>query len=180
MDNGPTWKIFFQIRREDVMEVMSILEGNLQNEPTSISAFEDTSNGTWYADALFVNEPNATDFELLLDNLEHGPITVEPLPDEDWVAKSLEGLKPVSAGRFYIYGIHNEIEASADRIPILVGAGQAFGTGHHPTTLGCLQALDEVPDVMTIHEALGSWLRYRNIGRGSGEDLAGPDPSVGH
>ena len=29
---------------------------------------------------------------------------IAPLPDTDWVAKSLEGLKPVRAGRFLVHG----------------------------------------------------------------------------
>ena len=31
----------------------------------------------------------------------------ETLPDIDWVARSLEGLKPVRAGRFFVHGAHD-------------------------------------------------------------------------
>jgi SAM-dependent methyltransferase len=35
-------------------------------------------------------------------------LTIEPLPDTDWVARSLEGLAPVFAGRFIVHGSHHE------------------------------------------------------------------------
>ena len=33
-----------------------------------------------------------------------GSVEREALPDIDWVARSLEGLKPVRAGRFFVHG----------------------------------------------------------------------------
>jgi ribosomal protein L11 methyltransferase len=60
----------------------------------------------------------------------------------DWVAESLAGLQPVSAGRFLIHGSHDRARASQQAIPIEIEAALAFGTGHHGTTRGCLLALD--------------------------------------
>src|SRR5690606_34190914 len=58
------------------------------------------------------------------------------------VAKSLEGLAPVTAGGFYVSGSHDEATPPAGLIPIRIDAAQAFGTGHHETTTGCLEAID--------------------------------------
>ncbi|GLQ19352.1 50S ribosomal protein L11 methyltransferase [Algimonas porphyrae] len=63
------------------------------------------------------------------------------LPDEDWVGLSQSGLPPIDAGRFIVHGSHDTPELK-DRIPIRIDAGQAFGTGHHGTTKGCLMMLD--------------------------------------
>jgi ribosomal protein L11 methyltransferase len=68
----------------------------------------------------------------------------EILPDIDWVAKSLEGLKPVRAGRFLVHGRHDRAAARANDIAIEIEAGQAFGTGHHGTTSGCLVMLERL------------------------------------
>lgn len=68
-------------------------------------------------------------------------IARETLPDIDWVAKSLEGLKPVRAGGFVVHGAHDREELQAGEIAIEIEAGLAFGTGHHGTTAGCLEAL---------------------------------------
>ncbi len=66
----------------------------------------------------------------------------EDLPDIDWVSKSLEGLKPVRAARFLVYGAHDKDQLRSTDIGIEIEAGQAFGTGHHGTTSGCLLMLD--------------------------------------
>lgn len=68
----------------------------------------------------------------------------EVLPDVDWVARSLEGLKPVRAGRFLVHGAHDRQMRHAGDIAIEIEAGLAFGTGHHGTTAGCLAMLERV------------------------------------
>jgi len=72
------------------------------------------------------------------------PISCETLPDVDWVAKSLEGLRPVRAGRFLVHGAHDKGGRRAGDIGIEIEAGLAFGTGHHGTTSGCLEMIDRV------------------------------------
>jgi ribosomal protein L11 methyltransferase len=73
-----------------------------------------------------------------------GESRIDGLPDTDWVRKSLEGLQPVRAGRFFIFGAHDRRLRHDGGIAIEIGAGTAFGTGHHGTTAGCLLALDAI------------------------------------
>lgn len=68
----------------------------------------------------------------------------ETLPDIDWVRASLEGLKPVRAGRFLVHGSHDRDRARIGDIAIEIEAGLAFGTGHHGTTAGCLEMIERV------------------------------------
>jgi ribosomal protein L11 methyltransferase len=60
----------------------------------------------------------------------------------DWVAMSLEGLPAVRAGRFVVAGAHALSRESGGRTKIWIEASEAFGTGHHGTTWGCLMALE--------------------------------------
>jgi ribosomal protein L11 methyltransferase len=85
----------------------------------------------------------------------------EVLPDIDWIAKSLEGLKPVRAGRFLVHGSHDRDKVRANDIGILIEAGQAFGTGHHGTTAGCLNMIGDVLKSRRVSNAL-------DLGTGSG------------
>jgi ribosomal protein L11 methyltransferase len=66
------------------------------------------------------------------------------LPDADWVKRSLEGLAPVAAGRFFLHGSHDRARRRDGGISLEIDAGTAFGTGHHGTTEGCLLALDRI------------------------------------
>jgi ribosomal protein L11 methyltransferase len=68
----------------------------------------------------------------------------EIVPDADWVALSLQGLKPVRAGRFFVHGAHDRGKRRAGDLAIEIEAGLAFGTGHHGTTSGCLDMIWQV------------------------------------
>jgi ribosomal protein L11 methyltransferase len=68
-----------------------------------------------------------------------------PMEQKDWVRASLDGLKPVRAGRVLVHGSHDRHERRINDISIEIEAGLAFGTGHHGTTKGCLLAfMDEL------------------------------------
>jgi ribosomal protein L11 methyltransferase len=68
----------------------------------------------------------------------------ERIAERDWVAASLEGLKPVRARRFLIHGAHHRSAAQPSDIAIEIEAALAFGTGHHGSTQGCLFMLERV------------------------------------
>jgi ribosomal protein L11 methyltransferase len=69
-------------------------------------------------------------------------IRVERLDEQDWVTLSQEKRGAVHAGRFVIHGSHER--KFKNRYAIEIDAGQAFGTAHHASTLGCLLMLDHV------------------------------------
>ncbi|KOF15734.1 ribosomal protein L11 methyltransferase [Ensifer adhaerens] len=99
--------------------------------------------------------------DALADGFSHLPIAREVLPDIDWIAKSLEGLAPVRAGRFVVHGSHDRDKIRTGEIAIEIEAGQAFGTGHHGTTAGCLEVLATVARTRTVRNVL-------DLGTGSG------------
>ncbi len=73
-----------------------------------------------------------------------GRIEREELPDKDWMADVLKALKPVRAGRFLVHGAHDRDKIAANDLSIEIEAGQAFGTGHHGTTAGCLTMIGQI------------------------------------
>ncbi|MEH6753491.1 MAG: 50S ribosomal protein L11 methyltransferase [Alphaproteobacteria bacterium] len=66
------------------------------------------------------------------------------LPDIDWVAENQARFEPVRAGRFHIHDSYHLDVPQAGTVPVLVDAATAFGTGHHGTTRGCLEALERL------------------------------------
>lgn len=81
-------------------------------------------------------------------------LTREDLPDIDWVTKSLEGLKPVRAGRFLVHGSHDRAAVRPGDLAIEIEAARAFGTGHHGTTAGCLEMIETVTAMRKPHRTL--------------------------
>ena len=61
------------------------------------------------------------------------------LPAKDWVAENARSFPPLVVGPFAI--VHGDDPAKTSRHLIRMRAGTGFGTGEHPSTAGCLQAL---------------------------------------
>jgi ribosomal protein L11 methyltransferase len=109
------------------------------------SAHEDEETGQWIFEATCDSAPDLDSFAEIARATLGGDVqfSVEPIdPNVNWVAKSLEGLAPVVAGGFYIYGSHETEPVPHGLTGIRIDAAQAFGTGHHATTTGCLEAID--------------------------------------
>jgi ribosomal protein L11 methyltransferase len=111
------------------------------------SAHEDPETGEWVFEATCDSPPDIEAFSILAREVLDGEVnfSLEMIdPEIDWVTRSLEGLPPVEAGGFYVYGSHADGQIPSGLIPIHIEAAQAFGTGHHETTTGCLEAIDRV------------------------------------
>ena len=71
-------------------------------------------------------------------------VSVEALAHRDWLAENRAAFPPRHIGRFWVYGSHVTRRRPAASWPLLVEAAQAFGSGTHPTTEGCLRAAETI------------------------------------
>lgn len=103
----------------------------------------------WRLDVYFDHEPDAGELAavaaLVPSAAGRAPV-VERLDDADWVTLSQAGLEPLAVGRFVVHTSAFPAEAPPGGRAFLIEASQAFGTGHHETTSGCLAALDRWAD----------------------------------
>ena len=122
---------------------------------------EDEDRDVWRIDAF----PTTTDeVDALRRRLADFPglvTTIEALADADWLAMSLSGLPPVRAGRFFVYGAHDQGRIPANAVALRIEAGAAFGTGHHGTTVGCLLAWNDLIKARRFDKVL-------DVGAGTG------------
>ncbi|MBV9260680.1 MAG: 50S ribosomal protein L11 methyltransferase [Pseudolabrys sp.] len=123
--------------------VASIVAETLED---AVTAAVESVDGAWAAELHFAAPPDKTAIrELIASAAGHGHnLSFETVTERDWVAASLEGLRPVRAGRFLLHGAHDRAHVKPNDINIEIEAALAFGTGHHGTTRGCLLALDLV------------------------------------
>ena len=163
MSAEPLWQVVVTVDKEDVEAADDALS---EAGALSISSFEQDSGPIWRVEALFADEPSR---DALTSHLTGGlgrekasamGLTIEPMPDRDWVTESLAGFPPIPVAGFWIHGSHNE-PPDKTRIPILIDAGPAFGSGEHATTEGCLLAIDALAGKRTVARAL-------DMGCGSG------------
>jgi ribosomal protein L11 methyltransferase len=85
----------------------------------------------------------------------------ESLPARDWLAENRLSFPPLRVGRFFVYGSHHDGKVPAGAIGIVIDAATAFGTGEHPSTRGCLLAIERLARRRRSHRPL-------DIGTGSG------------
>lgn len=154
--HNPTHVLRIETDEASARRMTDLLGEVFDPAETAVAAFEmepaDEKEGTavaqpWLLEAYFSRLPDETAIRDLLrliigekaDTAVFGEIVAK-----DWVKASLEGLKPVRAGRFLVHGGHDRDVVKANDIALEIEAALAFGTGHHGTTLGCLIALDDV------------------------------------
>lgn len=66
------------------------------------------------------------------------------VPEVDWQQKWKEGFTPQPVGeRLWLTPVWDQTPAPADRIPVRINPGQAFGTGDHATTRMALRFLED-------------------------------------
>ncbi|MEH6790721.1 50S ribosomal protein L11 methyltransferase [Parasphingorhabdus sp.] len=165
-----TWKVSIPCTRAEarILSEDNLFVSSSDSTPTIVASETDPKHpDAWMIDVYCQMPPDA---ELLGNLLLLSPSAsatgvqplVERLADEDWVTLSQQGLEPLRAGRFHVHTASDRPSGNPKLVNICIDAGQAFGTGHHETTMGCLLSLDQLR--RTGH-------RFRNIadiGTGTG------------
>lgn len=162
-----SWKLALPCNRAQAEELTGDHPGlaAIEPMPVLVASEEDEHADRWRIDAYFEGKPPGVAVQLLGRLLGISPSRMpvaERLPEEDWLTMSQQGLEPVRAGRFYVHTGCDVPDDEPGVVSFHIDAGQAFGTGHHATTAGCLSVLDAL-------ESRGR--RFRNvadIGTGTG------------
>jgi len=123
------------------------LEDLIEPPPDALSRFEVPDRGGWFIEAYFTEPPDPVELRASLADITGLDVPVfvsDEVPQLNWVAISQAALPPVHAGRFVVHGSHDRTRIPRGPNAILIDAGEAFGTAHHATTLGCLAAIDRL------------------------------------
>src|SRR5678815_4258163 len=156
MPNPPLWKATVALRKHEAPDVASLFELT-PPAPQAVLIDEQPFRDEATVEALYAEMPDGD----LLTTLCGHQVVVELLPDQDWIKLSQEGLPPVRAGRFFVYGAHDKGKVPKGVIPIRIEAGLAFGTGHHETTALCLEVLSDIARERSFRNVL-------DLGTGTG------------
>lgn len=130
----------------DALDVAAEGFGEGDDSPTLTAVLmEEPRPERWYLEAFCPQKPDA-DLIARLRKLtrSRAEAVIEKLPDQDWVSLSQQGAGPIRIGRFFIHSQHHEQASPAGSYPIQIEAAQAFGTGSHATTQGCLALLERL------------------------------------
>ena len=115
---------------------------------TRIDPGDDRPAEIWRIETLCESEPDISAVTLAMAaaagrlGLDMPDIHLEQVPPVDWLAQNRTQFKPVRAGRVFVKATFDDTPPPPGSLALRVDAGPAFGSGRHPTTHGCLMALD--------------------------------------
>lgn len=118
----------------------------------------------WQLEAWMADEPGEDERAAITALFADGApdMQVEKLPEEDWVTLSQQGVEPILEGPFHVHTPEYPPRDQPGLRNLLIPTSQAFGTGQHATTAGCLAMLARV-------KASGAVVRnLADIGTGTG------------
>lgn len=136
-------RYFVRTDRRGADRLFRLLEAAFEDEgaPLAISEIDEAADIHEVSAYLGDEERDRTEeFRAALGRADLA-VAREDLPDIDWMSRVLADLKPVRVGRFLVHGAHDRARVAANDLGIEIEAGQAFGTGHHETTSGCLEMI---------------------------------------
>ena len=126
-----------------------------------------SDKGKWKIEAIFNQKPDCHLLQVTLAvaalsaGIEEPQLNLIPKKKKNWLKESLSSFKPISIGRYYVYGSHIKNLSPNDKISLKIDASTAFGSGEHATTQGCLYLFDKLLENFTPKSIL-------DMGCGSG------------
>src|SRR5690606_13820464 len=139
-----SWKLVAQAAKARVQAALAAHEAIEDWDPeivlTGSEIAEDRPND-WLLEAYLPRRPTAVDRRAVAALFASGApdLAEEELPETDWVAETQKLVAPIRAGRFHVRT--PDFPADPAMIDLVIPAAQAFGTGQHATTAGCLAML---------------------------------------
>ena len=144
-----SWKITALAPRDIIEAALVAHEDALDWNPDIVvsgSEVAESRPDDWRLEAWLTGKPTRQD-KAALTALFPGKaprFEIEELPETDWLTASQEGLEPIRAGRFHVHTPQHPALAQPGVFDFEIPAGQAFGTGQHATTAGCLAMLSHM------------------------------------
>ncbi|MGE3693164.1 MAG: 50S ribosomal protein L11 methyltransferase [Novosphingobium sp.] len=141
-----SWKITALAPRDVIEAALLAHEEMFDWDPDIVlvgSELADDRPEEWRLEAYLPRKPRKADMAAVaaLFQPHVPPVVVEQLPDADWVTESQQHIEPVRAGCFHVRTPDHPHCIDPALQEFVIPASQAFGTGHHATTSGCLAML---------------------------------------
>jgi ribosomal protein L11 methyltransferase len=142
-----SWKISALASKAEVEAALIAHEDAFEWDPEIVLSGTEVAADRpqdWLLEAWLPRKPGKADKAAVAALFPGKPprLTVEAIPETDWVTLSQMGVEPIRAGRFHVHTPDFAPLHAPGVVDFTIPAAQAFGTGHHETTAGCLEMLD--------------------------------------
>jgi ribosomal protein L11 methyltransferase len=144
-----SWKLAVSAPRPAIEQALARQEVDPDWDPALVvTGFEvdPEEPEAWQLDAYCEGKPTQAHRNAIKALFDEPVPRIRPveLPDTDWVAESQKGMEPIRAGRFFVHTPDHAPSSEQGVTSFCIPAAQAFGTGQHATTWGCLAMLDRM------------------------------------
>lgn len=141
-----SWKITAFARRPIIEGALVAHEDAFDWDPEIVLSGREIAEDSpedWVLEAWLDHKPTRADKAAIAALFTDGAprLAVEELPETDWLVASQDGLEPIRAGRFHVHTPDHPVASEDGVVDFVIPASQAFGTGQHATTAGCLAML---------------------------------------
>lgn len=153
------WDSFVEGTVDDVDLILD------QGQPDA-SMYDDLGGATGYLSLFKFEKEALEDLLSRLKNTFGNRLQFEwhSMDTEIWAEGWKESFRPITTQKFYIYPPWDDIPPPADKIPVCIEPGMAFGSGQHATTQLCLRAIETLVATLPNRKSL----RVCDVGTGSG------------
>ena len=144
-----SWKISAFGSKKRIQSALVAHENALEWDPEVVLSgceIAEDKPDDWVLEAWFARKPDKADQAAIkaLFGKRAPKLTIEEIEEQDWVALSQEGVEPIRAGRFHVHTPEYAPSPDPGITSFAIPASQAFGTGQHETTAGCLAMLSHM------------------------------------
>ena len=128
---------------------------------------QDDLDEPWQVAIFTENKPDQNQVDMALQEAENiagipaPQVVITVVENKDWLLENRKSFPPLDIASFWIYGDHITDPVPESKIGLKINAGQAFGSGTHATTHGCVTMLE-------AHCPNQTHLTIADIGCGSG------------
>ena len=145
------WTFTVSVPQSVIEDVLVLIPDDEVGQTVFKADAEDRSaNPLWIVERLYLSEPDLRSCLIRLSVLSgsnnHAPYhyDLQTIPAEGWLEGNQDSFAPFAVGRIDIYSHKDKSSLPAHRIKIELESSCAFGSGEHPSTFGCLTALQSL------------------------------------
>ena len=110
---------------------------------------QDDLDEPWQVAIFTENQPDQNQVDRALQEAENiagipaPQVVITAVENKDWLLENRKSFPPLDIASFWVYGDHITDPIPDDKIGLKINAGQAFGSGTHATTHGCVTMLEK-------------------------------------
>jgi ribosomal protein L11 methyltransferase len=122
----------------------------LGEDAVAVSVFAPPRQDTAQIEAIYAVEPSLSELTAKIEilaaafGIEAPSFELKPAPNLDWLKKVASDFPPLKIARWTVHGALHRDKVPNRLFALQIDATNAFGTGEHPTTRGCLIMLDQI------------------------------------